>query len=356
MDMRRLLRGVVLLAGVGAAACGGGGHATTSVVTTGGGGNGGSGNGAGGSGGSGAVDPPGPPAPALGQQVDRAGRDGVNLAVTDPWGLMELFSFQNRDAYNRADDRSQWSALFRSRIEFSLGVWDGVDGTCGNQLLAGPSAAPGRYRALAELFADDVLLVDTSFSTCTTFMGVELRAMGQNVNDCGGRTPAMDSADALMSLVAAGTAGQKPDGTWLFTDGISSDKDGTPSLTDFPFLLASGIGTPGSATTGTIDPQQGILTCSNLGEARCNRAFNCWGRGNIPSQFSAAFGPEVDKCLRLMDADCRGLSATPHTQQCAVYDPQALRDCERKYSLATCQDVEAAGDGLLPGCGNLCAM
>ena len=346
---RALLGFTVIVAGPLGAGCGGGGSGSSSAVTPGAGGSGGSGN-------TGLPDPPGPPAPALGQQIDRVGRDGVNLAVTDPWGLMELFSFQNRDAYNRVSDRSQWSATFRSRFEFSLGVWDGIDGTCGNQMDAGPSVAPGRYQALAELLVDDVLLVDTSVATCSTFLGVELRGLGQDVQDCGGRTPVMDTPDALMSLLAAGTAGKNADGTWEFTDGISSDKDGTPSLTDFPFLLPSGIGTPGMATTGIIDPQQGILTCSNLGEARCNRVFACWGRGNIPAAYSNAYGPEVDKCVRNMDADCHALSAMPSMPQCKVYDPQKVRDCERLYSLATCPDVEGAGGGLLGSCGNLCAQ
>src|SRR5262245_18329752 len=99
---RALLGLTVIDAGPLAGGCGGGGQGSSSVVTTGAGGSGG------GSGNTGLPDLPGPPAHVLGQQIDRAGRYGIYLAVTDPWGLMELFSFQNRDAYNRVDDRSQW--------------------------------------------------------------------------------------------------------------------------------------------------------------------------------------------------------------------------------------------------------
>src|SRR5262245_2357873 len=134
--------GILAAAGAAFAACGGAKSGGNQNL---GGGSGSDNGGAGGSGFTGVPDPPAPPRPAIGHQIDRAGRDGINLAVTDPWGLMEVFSFQDRDVYNRAADRSQWPMLFGSRMEFSLGIWDGVDGTCGNQIDAGPTVAAGRY-------------------------------------------------------------------------------------------------------------------------------------------------------------------------------------------------------------------
>ena len=52
-----------------------------------------------------------------------------------------------RDRYNQAGPAT-WSS-FAPEMTFGLGVLDALDGTCGNQLLAGP-AGPNRYDALAD--------------------------------------------------------------------------------------------------------------------------------------------------------------------------------------------------------------
>ena len=77
-------------------------------------------------------------------------------------------------------------------IEKTLGLYDGFDGKCGNQLLAGKVASAGRYRQLATLLADDRLWVNSASKVCTQFFAVELAQLtGQSAlaNDCGGRAP-----------------------------------------------------------------------------------------------------------------------------------------------------------------------
>lgn len=298
----------------------------------------------------------GPPPPEIGQQIDRVGRDGIGHAVADPFGLMELFSHQIRDAYNRAGDRAQWPALFAARFRSALGIWDGTDGTCGNQLSAGPAAQPGRYDALVDLLVDDVLLVDTARATCTTYLGVELRALGGAANDCGGRTPIMDTPDILMTYLASGLGGRNADGTMAVTDGIATDKDGAPSMADFPFLLAAGTGTPGSSTGGAVDPEQGYLVCANLAETRCARVYQCWGRDNVPAEARDAYAFDASECTRRLTAECRGLSTASYGPRCpagTLFDPGKLRACERTYSLATCDEIKAVGTGML-SCGSVC--
>jgi hypothetical protein len=88
-----------------------------------------------------------------------------------------------------------------------------------------------RYRALATLFADDRLWVNSASSVCTQFFAVELANLaGQKAlsNDCGGRTPTYDTSNVWRSLLIAGT-------TAGITDGLHQDEH-MPSATMFPFL------------------------------------------------------------------------------------------------------------------------
>jgi hypothetical protein len=351
--LRLALAGLLL---AGAPACDGSssGQPGVSPVT-----GGGAGGGGGGAGGAQVTEPPGgnvPPAPAIGQQIDRAGRDGIGHAVVDPFGLMALFSHQNRDVYNRAGDRAQWKELFAPRFRHSLGIWDGTDGTCGNQLAASATVEPSRYDALVNLLVDDVLLLDTSTATCTTYLAVELRLLGEGAHECGGRTPLMDTPDATMTFLAAGLAGRNADGTMALSDAINNDKDGAPSASEFPFLLPAGTGTPGTSTGGAVDPEQAFLVCANLAETRCARVYQCWGRDNIPADQRDAYAFDVPECTRRLTAECRGLSTAMYGPRCPAdkgFDPAKLRACERTYSLAMCEEIKAAGSALLP-CGNLC--
>jgi hypothetical protein len=176
-----------------------------------------------------------PPPPPLGAvQIDRMGRAGVNTALTNPFFRESVASEESQhemivDAYNAAHDPSQWVAMFSSLIAPNLAILDGLDGVCGNQVLAGPAPVAGRYTALANILADDQLYVNTASGTCNQYLAVEASAIGIANTDCGGRTPLENTIDITYSLVAVGAL------TGV-TNGITSDADGTASLTVFPFL------------------------------------------------------------------------------------------------------------------------
>jgi hypothetical protein len=168
-----------------------------------------------------------PAPPALGPQIDRMGRAGINTAVTDPFFATVTAHERVLDEYNAAAP-AQWPS-FIPRIATNLAILDSLDAVCGNQLLAGPAAAPGRYNTLATVLADDQLYVNTSSGTCQQYLAVEANAVGIANNDCGGRTPFYDTIDVSYSVLAAGALAG-------VTDGINRDADGNHSATEFPFL------------------------------------------------------------------------------------------------------------------------
>ena len=176
-----------------------------------------------------------PPPPNVGTvQIDRMGRAGVNTALTNPFYRESVASEEIQhemvvDDFNAASDPSQWVARFSSLIASNLAILDGLDRVCGNQVLAGPAPVPGRYKALADILADDQLYVNTASGTCNQYLAVEANAIGIVNTDCGGRTPLENTIDITYSVVAVGAL------TGV-TNGITSDADGTASLTAFPFL------------------------------------------------------------------------------------------------------------------------
>jgi hypothetical protein len=116
-------------------------------------------------------------------------------------------------------------------LQKSLAFQDSLDGNCGNQLLAEPNESASRYQALAKVFADDRLWINSASSVCTQFFAVELASLaGQKPlsNDCGGRAPTYDASNVWRSLLIAGTASG-------ITDGLHQDEH-PPSATVFPFL------------------------------------------------------------------------------------------------------------------------
>jgi hypothetical protein len=167
--------------------------------------------------------------PALGAQIDRMGRPGVNTALTDPFNLNTSTKGATQDAYNAAGAPSQWSASFASRIAGNLAILDSLDTVCGNQLLAAPSAVSGRYNTLATVLSDDQLYVNSGSGTCSTYLAVEANAVGIANTDCGGRTPVVDVIDRTYSVLALGALSG-------VTDGVAADADGGHSTTAFPFL------------------------------------------------------------------------------------------------------------------------
>lgn len=162
-------------------------------------------------------------------QVDRMGRPLTGNAMLAPLAADEV-SDGLKQAYNKATPVT--SAAFVPEIEKTLGLYDGFDGMCGNQLLANSSEqSPARYRALAKLLADDRLWINSDSTKCTQFFAVELAHLGSQkslAGDCGGRTPNYDAVDVYRSLLANGT-------TQGVDDGVDRD-DHEHSTTRFPFL------------------------------------------------------------------------------------------------------------------------
>src|ERR1700687_2035032 len=175
-----------------------------------------------------------PPLPVLGRQIDRMGRAAVNTALTDPFDTVAgMTSDQVKDLYNASSDPTTWVSTWRDKIAINLAILDGLDGVCGNQLLAGGTAAPGRYNTLAAILADDELYVNTANGTCGVggYLAVEANAAGVpgTSSDCGGRTPLHNSIDRTYSVLAAGAL------TGV-SNGITSDVDGNANDQTFPSL------------------------------------------------------------------------------------------------------------------------
>lgn len=126
-----------------------------------------------------------------------------------------------KEDYNLATPAT--AQRFIPEMARALALYDGFDGTCGNQMMAG-KAGPSRYHALAALLADDRLWVDSRASVCTRFMAVERGIAG----DCGGRPPGMNAANAWRSLLVEGADSG-------FDDGLDQDET-PPSDSVFPFL------------------------------------------------------------------------------------------------------------------------
>ena len=176
-----------------------------------------------------------PSPPPIGEtQIDRMGRAVVNTALTNPIFRETVARERTQhevitDDYNEASEPSQWVSRFSEIIATNLAILDSIDGVCGNQILAGPTAVAGRYKTLADILADDQLYVNTASGTCNQYLAVEANAIGVTNADCGGRTPLENTADVSYSVFITGTL------TGV-TNGITVDADGTASLTAFPFL------------------------------------------------------------------------------------------------------------------------
>jgi hypothetical protein len=162
-------------------------------------------------------------------QLDRAGRPLTGNALLGTLAGGEI-SNKLKEEYNAATPAT--AARFVPEIEKALGLYDGFDGTCGNQLLAGKNATAGRYRELATLLADDRLWVDSTSGSCRQFFAVELTELtaGPIGTDCGGRTPTYSAANIYRSFLANGTSVG-------IDDGLARDKLEHTSTT-FPFLAA----------------------------------------------------------------------------------------------------------------------
>ena len=167
--------------------------------------------------------------------LDRMGRPLTGNALLGTLASA-VVSDKLKEDYNHATPAT--AARFVPEMEKTLGLYDGFDGKCGNQLLAGKVASAGRYRQLATLLADDRLWVNSASKVCTHFFAVELAELtGQRAlaNDCGGRSPTYSAANIYRSLLANG----KPVG---IDDGLTRDEH-DHSSSAFPFLAAPAAAT-----------------------------------------------------------------------------------------------------------------
>jgi hypothetical protein len=159
--------------------------------------------------------------PKLGTQIDRAGRPGIN-----PW-LDHVFDTNGatrgaaNDAYNADGVPAHWPT-YAPALAASLAVYDGLDTTCGNQMLYTPAAG---YAPFSALLADDQLYLDTAQTTCAQYFAVELGA-----KDCGGRTPGENTVDDTYNLLA-GSYPATP-----LTNGIKTPA--SPPAAAFPYFAA----------------------------------------------------------------------------------------------------------------------
>jgi hypothetical protein len=167
---------------------------------------------------------PGPEA----RRIDRAGRPAVTAALISP------FSPDTRQAdVDRYNTSGNADPSFLPIIEKSLGVLDGLDRRCGNQLLAGADPAQ-RYRALARALNDDQLYLRSDRAGASSvYLGVEAEAVdaimpGQGSG--GGRTPGDDVIARSYSVLVAGALSG-------LDDGVARD-DAVHDIDVFPFLAA----------------------------------------------------------------------------------------------------------------------
>ncbi len=165
------------------------------------------------------------------KQIDRMGRPLTGNALLGSFAD-EATSDRLKERYNSATPAT--AAEFIPEIEKTLGIYDGFDGSCGNQLLVNKAEqSPARYGALARLLADDRLWIESTSTLCGEFFSVELAALSGDHSlamYCGGRTPNDDAIDIYRSLLVNGAAKGVDDGV---------DRDERQhSVNDFPFLAA----------------------------------------------------------------------------------------------------------------------
>jgi hypothetical protein len=172
-----------------------------------------------------------PPPPTLGTQIDRMGRPAINTALTgtfDP--ACTTGTCPEKDAYNADSNPTHWATYVPNMAAY-LGIYDSLDGTCGNQPAF--TAAAG-YTTLAGLFADDVLWLNTANTTCSQYLGVELAYLGISNTDCGGRAPNENTLDLTYNILAGTfSPGMLPTGGGV-TNGITAPS--APASTTFPYF------------------------------------------------------------------------------------------------------------------------
>jgi hypothetical protein len=167
---------------------------------------------------------PGNP-PALGDRIDRAGRPAITAALIGTFEADPDVKAKLVADYNKAGLLNQ---SFAATMKTSLGILDGLDGVCGNQLLA--TVGDDRYAALTQVLLDDQLYVNSD-SSGSVYLGVEaefISAVPAGAGAGGGRQPGDDVIERSYSVLAAGALKG-------IDDGVPRD-DTVPSPNNFPFL------------------------------------------------------------------------------------------------------------------------
>jgi hypothetical protein len=199
------------------------------------------------------LDAPGrPPPPTLGVQIDRLGRPAINTMLIGLLTTPAAAQTARKDAYNHAPDPAAWGTTLlepgvsvEQDLEVNLAVFDALDkglsitkAGCGNAMSYAGPANPASYQAAADLLADDQLYVDTSRTTCSVYLALEIEQVsaGSFVHTtCGGRTLTHDAIDVTYSMLAASYYGLDPavDLGPRLHDGVAAHTDVKDT---FPFL------------------------------------------------------------------------------------------------------------------------
>jgi hypothetical protein len=172
----------------------------------------------------GALGRAGRPSTPAAARIDRAGRPAITAALISTFNPPARAADVER--YNKSGNANP---DFIPIIAGSLGILDGLDRNCGNQLLAGEAAAPGRYDQLATVLADDQLYIQSNRPNASSiYLGVEAEALGAGEGAGGGRAPGDDVIERSYSVLAAGVLVGVDDG--VPTDDVQHNID------VFPFI------------------------------------------------------------------------------------------------------------------------
>jgi hypothetical protein len=164
--------------------------------------------------------------PELGERIDRAGRPAIGAALISTFTADPDTKRRDTAAYNAS---GLSNPAFTETMKTSLGILDGLDGICGNQLLASQNEAD-RYGALTQVLLDDQLYLNSA-KPGSVYLGVEaevVKAVMPGQGAGGGRQPGDDVIARSYSVLAAGQLGG-------IDDGVDRD-DTVPTVTVFPFL------------------------------------------------------------------------------------------------------------------------
>jgi len=220
------------------AACGGDDEGTTGTqtgATTGGGGTGGTNTGTTGGGGTGGGG--GDPAPpTLGTQIDRMGRAAVATATYDRFLVDQATHDASVDTWNQDASPANW-ATYTTNVATQIGILDGLEGTCGNQLIYGnPLANPATdcpgdgnevcYGLLGTVLSNDWIILKPNGADGSGYLGVESDFVAGSGDSRGGRMPA-DDVIATSYTILAGVD---------FDDGVTAPAQSQVEL--FPYLAA----------------------------------------------------------------------------------------------------------------------